>query len=80
MGAATQAISHNIASIRSNLEFLDQNNNVTVGGTPSQEELEAFVKKVDERQLTRLNVPLIGSAGYDLKNEDKADQGFNILN
>ncbi|MFN5649119.1 MAG: hypothetical protein ACK458_16515, partial [Sphingobacteriales bacterium] len=80
MGAATQAISHNIASIRSNLEFLDQNNNVTVGGTPSQEELEAFVKKVDERQLTRLNVPLIGSAGYDLKTEDKADQGFNILN
>lgn len=80
MGAATQAISHNIASIRSNLEFLDQNNNVTVGGTPSQQELEAFVKKVDERQLTRLNVPLIGSAGYDLKQEDKADQGFNILN
>lgn len=80
MGAATQAISQNIASIRSNLEFLDQNNNVTVGGTPSQAELEAFVKKVDERQLTKLNVPLIGSAGYELKKEDKADQGFNILN
>src|SRR5690606_31825859 len=30
MGAATAAISHNIASIRSNLEFLDQNNTVTV--------------------------------------------------
>jgi hypothetical protein len=33
MSAATQAISQNIASIRSNLEFLDQNNNITVGGS-----------------------------------------------
>lgn len=80
MSAATQAISQNIASIRSNLEFLDQNNNITVGGTPSQEELEAFVKKVDERNLTMLNVPMIASSNYELKNEEKIDKGFSLLN
>lgn len=79
MSAATQAISQNIASIRSNLEFLDQNNNITVGGTPSQSDLEDFVKKVDDRHLTMLNVPLIGSAGYDLTREDKVDPGFSLL-
>lgn len=79
MSAATQAISQNIASIRSNLEFLDQNNNITVGGTPSQADLEDFVKKVDDRHLTMLNVPLIGSAGYDLTKEDKVDPGFSLL-
>lgn len=79
MGAATQAISQNIASIRSNLEFLDQNNNITVGGTPSQAELEDFVKKVDQRHLTMLNVPLVGSAGYELKPEDRVDKGFSLL-
>lgn len=79
MSAATQAISHNIASIRSNLEFLDQNNNITVGGAPSQAELEEFVKKVDEKNLTKLNVPMIGSAGYDLKNDEKIDKGFSLL-
>jgi hypothetical protein len=80
MSAATQAISHNIASIRSNLEFLDQNNNITVGGAPSQQELEDFVKKVDERNLTMLNVSVVGSASYDLKPEEKTDKGFSLLN
>jgi hypothetical protein len=80
MSAATQAISQNIASIRSNLEFLDQNNNITVGGTPSQQELEDFVKKVDERNLTMLNVPMIASSNYELKNEEKIDKGFSLLN
>ncbi len=79
MSAATQAISQNIASIRSNLEFLDQNNNITVGGTPSQGELEAFMKKVDERNLTTLNVTMIAGSNYDLKNEEKVDKGFSLL-
>jgi hypothetical protein len=80
MSAATQAISQNIASIRSNLEFLDQNNNITVGGTPSQEELEAFVRKVDERNLTMLNVPLIAGSSYELREEERVDKGFSLLN
>ena len=76
MSAATQAISQNIASIRSNLEFLDQNNNITVGGAPSQQELEEFVKKVDERNLTVLNVAAIGNSSHDLKAEERIDKGF----
>lgn len=79
MSAATQAISQNIASIRSNLEFLDQNNNITVGGAPSQQELEDFVKKVDERNLTVLNVSEVGSSGYNLSNDEKIDKGFSLL-
>jgi hypothetical protein len=80
MGAATQAISQNIASIRSNLEFLDQNNNITVGGAPSQGELEDFVRRVDERNLTKLNVPVVGTANYEMKPEEKTDKGFSLLN
>jgi len=79
MSAATQAISQNIASIRSNLEFLDQNNNITVGGAPSQQELDAFVKRVDERNLTVLNVAAVGSSNYDLNSDEKIDKGFSLL-
>lgn len=79
MGAATAAISQNIADIRSNLEFLDQNNTVTVGGTPSQEELNAFIQKVDERNLKMLNVNSVASSAYDLKPEEKVDKGFSLL-
>ena len=79
MGAATAAISQNIADIRSNLEFLDQNNTVTVGGTPSQEELNEFIQKVDERNLKMLNVSEIGTSTYDLKPEEKVDRGFSLL-
>jgi hypothetical protein len=79
MGAATSAISQNIADIRSNLEFLDQNNTVTVGGAPSQEELNVFIQKVDERNLKMLNVSQVGTAGYDLRPEEKVDKGFSLL-
>ncbi len=79
MGAATTAISQNIADIRSNLEFLDQNNKVTVGGAPSQEELNAFIQKVDERNLKVLNVSQIGTSSYELKPEEKVDRGFSLL-
>lgn len=79
MNAATGAISQNIASIRSNLDFLDQNNNITVGGTPSQSELEDFIKKVDERNLKVLNVSEMTAAGYELKPEEKVDKGFTLL-
>ncbi len=79
MSAATQAISQNIASIRSNLEFLDQNNNITVGGAPSQQELEEFVKRVDERNLTVLNVSAVGSSGHDLSSDERIDKGFTLL-
>ena len=57
MNAATGAISQNIASIRSNLDFLDQNNNITVGGAPTQGELEEFIQKVDQRNLKMLALP-----------------------
>lgn len=79
MGAATMAISQNIADIRSNLEFLDQNNSVTVGGTPTQEELNNFIQKVDERNLKMLNVSNVADANYELKPEQKVDKGFSIL-
>jgi len=80
MNAATSAISQNIASIRSNLDFLDQNNSVTVGGTPSQVELEEFIQKVDNRNLTRLNVHAMSNANYELSDEETTDKGFTLLN
>ncbi|NIG53862.1 hypothetical protein [Chitinophaga sp. Cy-1792] len=79
MNAATGAISQNIASIRSNLDFLDQNNNITVGGAPSQGELEEFIRKVDDRNLKMLNVSKVADSYYELKPEEKVDKGFSIL-
>ncbi|MEN5233295.1 hypothetical protein [Sphingobacterium faecium] len=79
MNAATGAISQNIASIRSNLDFLDQNNNITVGGAPTQVELEEFIRKVDERNLKVLNVSQMADSSYELKPEEKIDKGFTLL-
>jgi hypothetical protein len=78
MNAATGAISNNIASIRSNLEFLDQNNNVSVG-TASQSELETFVTQVNSGRLQSLNVGEITDSNYDLTTEQKVDKTFNLL-
>ncbi|MBB5634198.1 hypothetical protein HDF26_003138 [Pedobacter cryoconitis] len=79
MNAATGAISQNIASIRSNLDFLDQNNNITVGGAPTQGELEEFIQKVDQRNLKMLNVSQMSDASYELKPAEKVDKGFTLL-
>jgi hypothetical protein len=79
MNAATGAISQNIASIRSNLEFLDQNSSVAMTGTASQAELEQFSSQVNAGRLQSLNVSEITDANYDLKPEQKVDKGFNLL-
>jgi hypothetical protein len=79
MNAATGAISQNIASIRSNLEFLDQNSNVSMTGTASQSELESFSKQVSEGRLLSLNVGEIAEASHELTSEQKVDKGFNLL-
>jgi len=79
MDAATSLIGSNIAAIRSNLDFLDQNSSATIGGEVSQSELENFVKQIDEGKLKTLNVAEMSDASYDLRPEDKADRGFNIL-
>jgi hypothetical protein len=79
MNAATGAISQNIASIRSNLEFLDQNSTVAMTGTASQAELEQFSSQVSAGRLQSLNVSEITDANYDLSSEQKVDKGFNLL-
>ena len=79
MSAATSAISQNIASIRSNLEFLDQNSAVTIGGTPSQQELDAFMSRIENSHLQKLNVAEVASSGYELNEAEKVDKGFTLL-
>ncbi|MFN8244475.1 MAG: hypothetical protein U0X40_10520 [Ferruginibacter sp.] len=79
MDAATTAISQNIARIRSNLEFLDQNRSTTVGANVSQAELENFVKQIDAGRLETLNVSEMAEASYEMKADEKADKSFNIL-
>jgi hypothetical protein len=79
MNAATGAISQNIASIRSNLEFLDQNSTVAMTGTASQAELEQFSSQVNAGRMQSLNVSEITDANYDLNPEQKIDKGFNLL-
>lgn len=79
MNAATGAISQNIASIRSNLEFLDESSAVTMTGTASQAELEQFSAQVNSGRLQSLNVAEMVDASYDLSTEQKVDKGFNLL-
>jgi hypothetical protein len=50
-----------------------------VGGTPTQGELEEFIRKVDERNLNVLNVTQMADASYELKPEEKVDKGFTLL-
>ncbi len=79
MNAATGAISQNIASIRSNIEFLDQNSSVAMTGTATQAELEQFVTQVNAGRLQSINVTEITDSNYMLTNEQKIDKGFNLL-
>jgi hypothetical protein len=79
MSAATEAISSNIASIRSNLEFLDENRTINMGGQSTQAELEQFINSVDNGRLQTLNVSEITEASYEMTNEQKIDKGFNLL-
>jgi len=79
MDSATSAISQNIASIRTNLEFLDESKNMAAGLQPSQAELESFVKEIDGGRLQTLNISEISDASYNLSSEEKLDKGFNLL-
>lgn len=79
MDAATSLISQNIGRIRSNLEFLDQNQSITLGSTISQSDLENFVKQIDSGRLETLNISEMADSSYELSNEQKPDKGFNIL-
>jgi hypothetical protein len=79
MNAATGQISQNIASIRSNLEFLDQNSNVAMTGTASQAELETFSKQISEGRMHTLNINEIADASHELTTDQKVDKGFNLL-
>jgi hypothetical protein len=79
MDAATSLISQNIGRIRSNLDFLDQNQAITLGSTVSQSDLESFVKQIDNGRLETLNIGEMTDSSYELTNEQKPDKGFNIL-
>jgi chromosome segregation ATPase len=79
MNAATSAISSNIANIRMNLEFLEENKGAVSGMQPSQADLESFVKEIDGGRLQTLNISEISDASYDLKPTEKVDKGFNLL-
>jgi hypothetical protein len=79
MDAATSLISQNIGRIRSNLDFLDQNQAITLGSTVSQSDLESFVKQIDNGRLETLNISEMADSSYELTNEQKPDKGFNIL-
>ena len=48
--------------------------------TISQQELDEFVKRVEDKNLTKLNVHMISSANYELKEDEKVDKGFTLLN
>ncbi len=79
MDAATSAISNNIANIRSNIDFLEENRGATQGIKASQSELENFVKEIDNGRMMSLNISEISDSNYDLKDKDRIDKAFKLI-
>ena len=75
--AATSQISYNLASIKRNLDFVEQNQTIQIGKV-SQAELEASIKSMDSN-LQTLNIQEITDASHELTQDQKVDKGFNLL-
>ena len=71
-------ISANIANIRSNLQFVDENKGA-IAGTMSVDELAGFTKQLESGNMKSLNVAQITDASYELQSSDIADNTLKIL-
>jgi hypothetical protein len=80
IGAATFQFSQNIASAKSNLDFLDANNPAAALSAPNQADVEAMMAKLDQNNFATFNVGEVSSAYHELSKDEKVDQGFSILN
>ena len=78
MDAANYTISANIANIRSNLQFVDENKGA-IAGTMSVDELAGFTKQLESGNMKSLNVAQITDASYELQSSDIADNTLKIL-
>jgi len=78
--AAQANISKNVAAIRSNLQFLNQNRTMNLGSAgANREALAAFVKDMNDGKIKRLNISEISDPGHDLTPDERKDKSFNIL-
>jgi hypothetical protein len=78
MSAANKLVANNLASIRSNLQFVRENQGV-ITGAMSEEELSSFSKQLKEGGMVSLNIDKLTSADYDLKPEERVDKSMNFL-
>lgn len=76
MNAVNMAIDQNIAQIKTNIRFADQNRG-TISGTISATELDSFVTGM--KDVKPLNLVEVSSAAHELTNEEIVDPTFNIL-
>lgn len=78
MDAAQSTIAANIANIRGNLQFVDENRGA-IGGTMTTEELNNFSNKLNSGTMKTLNVAQVTSANYTLADDEIVASDMNIL-
>lgn len=79
--AASGIISYNIASIRSNIRYLNESAALNVGAKASKQDIANFVANMQSgnNALSKINVQEMTQADYNLSTEEKGNQHFNIL-
>ena len=79
MDAANFTISNNIANIRENLQFVEDNRGA-IAGTMTAEELNQLTAKLDAGNgMTALNVSQLTDASYELQPDQIADKTLKIF-
>lgn len=79
LSAVQEQISDNLAGVRRNLQFLNENRIDNISNQMSQEDLEKFVNDIDNSQMSKINVQDIASPYHNLTSDEKVDKGFDIF-
>jgi hypothetical protein len=80
MNSAKATISNNVASIRNNIQLLNQNAALNGGSTSANKaELDLFIQQMEQGQIKKLNVSEIVDTEHELTTAEKVDAGFSIL-
>ncbi|MDR0607987.1 MAG: hypothetical protein LBG52_06715 [Candidatus Peribacteria bacterium] len=80
MQSAQATISENIATIRNNIQQLNQQR-VLFNGTANanRAELDHFIQQMDRGEIKKLNIGEIVDPSHELTSEETVDKGCNIL-
>lgn len=79
MNAARYKINDNLANIRRNLDYVDENRLSKISGTKSQEELQQFFSGAGLDKMKKLDIEKITDPQYQIPTSEKSDKTFSIF-